>query len=676
MTPATKRVLCGEAATGVRTTGDTLCLRNVGAHRDVHLQIDDISRALTTSVPYQMIDLIEIATFVYVADQFFPRGGHGVEDMGANWRRPLHFEIPVRCIDLWRRDDVATTLRDTLSFLSEDEYTFTFRKYQKPPALEGYLNFSDVDCTSRPQQVVLFSGGLDSLGGAVTEVVIEGRPVALVHHQATTKLINRHRMLRDMLDARAKGPKPIFVTIRINKRKNLNHEYTQRTRSFLYASLATTIARMSGLNSIRFYENGTVSLNLPIAREVVGAKATRTTHPRVLAGFSQLFTLLTENAFSVDNGFLWKTKEDVLRAIVDAGCGGMIEWSTSCAHTWEMTNEHPHCGTCSQCIDRRFAILAAGAANFEQTDSYAVDLLTGARAEGEARTMLASYVEVAAQVSKMSEMEFFMRFGEVARIVRHLGGSADQNARQVYDLHRRHARTVLRVIDEGLAQCASQIRSRSLPEGSLLRMVHDPSVAGSVSESPVPKRPTRDSSDELYVFRRRGDGWQLRFAGHELMWLRPLIGFCYIGELLRFPGKRFTLSGLLVAVHGCRADLPLGNGGELLDVQARVAYKQRLQELDEEIDESRKNNDPATLEKHEADRDRIRSEINKAWFRKRSKRGNSDLNRVRNSVCNAIRRAFQNIKEYEPDGAKHLTSSTSLGFSVIYNPAEPVPWSL
>ena len=675
MTPGTRLILCGEAAAGARTAENTLCLRNVGSRRDVHLQIDDISRSLTTNIPRQMVDLIEIATFVYVADQYFPRGGHGVEDMGANWRRSLHFEIPVRCFDLWRRDDVATALCQALSFLSEDEYTFTFRQYQRPPAIEGYLNFADLDHASQPQRVILFSGGLDSLGGAVGEIVADGRSVAMVHHQATTKFITRHRMLRQTLDARAKGPKPLFVTVRINKKKNLNHEYTQRSRSFLYACLAMAIAQMCGLDAITFYENGTVSLNLPIAREVVGAKATRTTHPRVLASFSQLFSLLTGQTFGVLHGFLWKTKEDVIRAIVDAGCGGMIEWSTSCAHTWEMTTANPHCGKCSQCIDRRFAILAAGAANFERADSYGVDLLTGGRDEGEPRTMLASYVEVAEQVAKMSEMEFFMRFGEVARIVRHLGGSADENARRIYELHRRHAQTVLRVIDEGLAQCASQIRARSLPEGSLLRMVHDLTVPAAAGEVSTSRAPTHESANDTYVFRQRGEGWQLRFAGHELMWFKPAIGFRYISEVLQFPGRRFTLSELLVAVHGNRAELPLGDGEELLDGHARIAYMHRLQELNEEIDDARKNNDLGNLERYEAERDHIRGEMKRAWFRKRAKHSNSDLNRVRNAVCNAIRRAIRIIEKYEPEGANHLTHSLSLGFSVIYDPAEQISWS-
>ena len=73
----------------------------------------------------------------------------------------------------------------------------------------------------------------------------------------------------------------------MNKDKALGREYTQRTRSFLFAALGVTFARMSGLDRLRFYENGVVSLNLPPSPQVVGARASRTTHPRVLGGFTR-----------------------------------------------------------------------------------------------------------------------------------------------------------------------------------------------------------------------------------------------------------------------------------------------------------------------------------------------------------------------------------------------------
>ena len=44
-------------------------------------------------------------------------------------------------------------------------------------------------------------------------------------------------------------------------------------------------ARLFGLDRITFFENGIVSLNLPPLAQVVGARATRTTHPQVLGRF-------------------------------------------------------------------------------------------------------------------------------------------------------------------------------------------------------------------------------------------------------------------------------------------------------------------------------------------------------------------------------------------------------
>jgi hypothetical protein len=59
--------------------------------------------------------------------------------------------------------------------------------------------------------------------------------------------------------------------------------------SFLYAALACVVARLFGKTRIRFFENGVVSINLPISEQVVGARATRTTHPVVLERFRRFF---------------------------------------------------------------------------------------------------------------------------------------------------------------------------------------------------------------------------------------------------------------------------------------------------------------------------------------------------------------------------------------------------
>ena len=222
----------------------------------------------------------------------------------------------------------------------------------------------------------------------------------MVTHKPTHKLNRRHRKLLEFLTSAA-AHKPLHIPVVINKDKSLGREYTQRSRSFLYAALGATVAQIFNLRRIRFYENGVISFNLPISAQVVGARATRTTHPQVINGFASIFSTLSGKPFTVENPFLWKTKTEVISDIVKAGCADIIKFATSCTHTWEMTKLRTHCGTCSQCIDRRFAVLAAEAQQHDPEEAYGVDLLVGERDEGEPKAMMAAYVETANTVADM-----------------------------------------------------------------------------------------------------------------------------------------------------------------------------------------------------------------------------------------------------------------------------------
>jgi hypothetical protein len=173
------------------------------------------------------------------------------------------------------------------------------------------------------QEVVPFPGGLDSLGGAVQEILQGQRKVALVSHRPVSKLYSCQKALVAALGDRLTDPRlrPLHVAVEVNKGKSLGRDFTQRSRSFLFAAVAVVVARLFGLRRVRFYENGVTSLNLPISPQVLGGRATRTTHPRVLDGFGRLFSLLMGCEFVVENPFLWKTKAEVLAGIKAAGCG-------------------------------------------------------------------------------------------------------------------------------------------------------------------------------------------------------------------------------------------------------------------------------------------------------------------------------------------------------------------
>ena len=111
-----------------------------------------------------------------------------------------------------------------------------------------------------------------------------------------------------------------YIPVTINKGQEEAAEFTQRTRSLMFATLGLIVARMFGRNEMSFYENGVMSINLPISEHILGSRASRTTHPRVFADFSRLFSLLLAAPFVVRNHYLWKTKGEVLRVLADQRC--------------------------------------------------------------------------------------------------------------------------------------------------------------------------------------------------------------------------------------------------------------------------------------------------------------------------------------------------------------------
>jgi hypothetical protein len=465
-------ILCG----GLHASGNakgkaTVPLSLWGKDSNVTLKVGDISQKMVANIAPVLIDLLEIATYVYCADQATARGGRTSRDYGAQWRRQFQFHIPVREPDLWSAKPVRSALCDTLGFLSDDEYAFTFKKLAKPPPVDQYLDFGAVNAPGfQAEEVVLFSGGLDSLGGAIQEVIADKRSIALVSHRSNPKIDSRQRALLLDLKQKSLPQQPFHVPVWINKEKALGREYTQRTRSFLYASLGAIVARIFDLWRIRFYENGVVSINLPISPQVVGGRATRTTHPQVLNGFSEIFSAIFQKPFAVENPFCWMTKAEVVKSIRDRGCGDLVKHTVSCTHVWEMTTMKTHCGTCSQCIDRRFGTLAAGCPDAEDPEEmYGVDLLRGERPPGDSRTMLESYVGMAKRVRSMSDTAFFTEFGEVHRVTRQIHGmSVHDAATRILALYKRHATEVGDVIARGIRDHAQDISDGTLPSSSLL----------------------------------------------------------------------------------------------------------------------------------------------------------------------------------------------------------------
>ena len=109
-------VLCGGWSPSVLLKGQKpISLDLGGKSPNITLKIGDISKKTAANIQDTLTDLIEIAAYVYCADQATTRGGEGVLNIGAKWRRDFHFFIPVRHKSTWARPEVCEALTDTLN---------------------------------------------------------------------------------------------------------------------------------------------------------------------------------------------------------------------------------------------------------------------------------------------------------------------------------------------------------------------------------------------------------------------------------------------------------------------------------------------------------------------------------------------------------------------------------
>jgi hypothetical protein len=444
-------------------------LSTQGAEANVHLRLEDVATQFMEDLSPRLVDLLEIAAYVYTADCATARGGEWADDGTTEpWDRDFQFVVPVRDVTFWLRADVGKLLTQVLKFLSDDKYAFHFKKLTHEPAKTGYLAFGGL--ADWPfhgvDRVLMFSCGLDSLAGAVETAAAGGRLVLVSHRPVTTQNRRQRELFKALRDV--SKAEMIHIPVWVNKEKSKGREHTQRTRSFLYSALGTVVAESVKAGGIRFFENGVVSLNLPVANEALRARASRTTHPVALELFSQLYGQVTGRPFNVDNPYLFKTKAEVISAVASHGRADLIKLTCSCAHGIFKPKGQWHCGTCSQCIDRRVAVIAAGQEAHDPADDYACDVFTGPRKDGYEKNMAVNYARHAIELNRISEAEMAARFNqELSRAVRY-SARPGEDARKLIELHQRHGKAVHDVLLRQLREHAGSLLDGSLDPSSML----------------------------------------------------------------------------------------------------------------------------------------------------------------------------------------------------------------
>lgn len=190
------------------------------------------------------------------------------------------------------------------------------------------------------------------------------------------------------------------------------------------------------------------------------------------------------------------------------------------------------------------------------------------------------------------------------------------------------------------------------------------------------------------VFRREGDYWTITYQGSVLR-LKDTTGLQYLFHLLRSPGQEFHVLDLVKkdlearshnkAVTSELESSDLGDAGEMLDPQARAAYKRRLEDLRDELHEAQTFNDVARIERLEQEMAFLTQELTSAYgLGGRQRKAASAAQRARVNVTLSIKNVLKKIDKQHPSLALYFSTTIKTGMFCSYTPDPriPVVWEL
>lgn len=160
----------------------------------------------------------------------------------------------------------------------------------------------------------------------------------------------------------------------------------------------------------------------------------------------------------------------------------------------------------------------------------------------------------------------------------------------------------------------------------------------------------------------------------EVVRLRHSKGLVYLATLLKAP--RQELHVLEIASPGSSAnrssseglELASDDAGALLDPKAKAAYKRRIEELREDLEEATAFNDPARAERAQEELDFIAAELAGAvGLGGRDRKTSSNAERARVNVTKRIKTTMDKIASGAPDLARHLEATVKTGTFLSYS---------
>jgi tetratricopeptide (TPR) repeat protein len=240
---------------------------------------------------------------------------------------------------------------------------------------------------------------------------------------------------------------------------------------------------------------------------------------------------------------------------------------------------------------------------------------------------------------------------------------------------------------------SSNIAAKAYPRIARTGMKEFPSA----QENPF----TDTGSDWSGLFRQEGDYWTVGH-GKRVFRLNDCLGLSFISYLLRHPGTEFHVLDLGAGAterepardqaKQSSGSLPinaeeleasgihvggLGDAGEMLDEQAKAAYKARLGELRDELEEAKEFGDVERAARAEEEIDALGAELSRGiGLGGRHRRAGSATERARQRAKKNIKTAIGRIARHDPELGRMFSRCIRTGIycSYIPDPRFQVTW--
>ncbi len=285
-------------------------------------------------------DVLSIALGVHSADLSSHR-----DASSDGWTREYSLAVTVTDFERWQ--STAALWGKLLHYLTTDRWDLAFLPGGTAPRAHRDVSHAT------EESVVLLSGGLDSLIGAI-DLSTQGKKLLAVSQNVRGDGVKQGEFAAII----GGGLRHLRLSHTIYV-PDAESPASQRSRSILFlaygvlAATCTVSYRDGATVPLFVCENGFIALNPPLTENRVGSLSTRTTHPVVLNTLQQILDAIGIRV-SIHNPYVLMTKGEMMLGCTDQPLLLQRAFqSTSCGRFKQFG--YTHCGRCVPCLVRRAA---------------------------------------------------------------------------------------------------------------------------------------------------------------------------------------------------------------------------------------------------------------------------------------------------------------------------------